>query len=243
MLDVFISAVLVALTITMGYLGVHVTLHPPNESPSTQRRYKFGFLLCGVAAVSLVVLQGVRTNKAQRASATQITNLESDIQSAKTEVENARKEVQNENARRQQAEKDLLIAITSARTGVVEDIRKTPLKVSGTGARSDEDKKKREAIRVKLGFMMNGGRALMAFCVTPPQPPMTFSCEKETRAWEVRCADYITKNMDASYLARFESATGLGVTWPGVDPQTNNIMLRVKFQTDVLERFIQELLD
>jgi hypothetical protein len=257
MLDISISTALAILTIVMAYLGVHVTLHPPGESVRTQRLYKGGFLLCGIVAVSLVILQGVRANRAQQGSANQITNLESDIRSAKTEaqnarteVSNARTEVQNESARRQQAEKDLLLTIqgttAATRKGVAEDIRKTPLKVSGAGARSDEEKTKREAIRVKLGYMMNGGRGLMGFCITPPQrsssmPP--FSCEQETRNWEIRCAEYVVKNMDASYLSRFESATGPGVTWPGADQKTNNILWRLKCQTDVLEKFIQELLD
>lgn len=259
MLDVFISALLAAVTIAMAYLGVHVTLHPPGESLRTQRRYKVAFCACGVIAVSLVVVQGIRTNKALQRSTAQITNLENDIQGAKTEAQNARAEasnarteVQKESARRQQAEKDLEIIVQSTgkatRQGVAEDIKKNPLKVSvnGAGGHTEEERKKREAVRVQLGYLMSEGRSLMSMCISPPRPPpnfnFSFSCERVTADWQMKCARYIMENMDASYFHRFGSATGLGMTWP-VDQKTNNILQRMRDQTDILEKFIQELLD
>jgi hypothetical protein len=63
-MDIAISAVLAILTILMGYLGVHVTLHPA-ESPSTARRYKIAFVFCAILTVCLVVWQGVRNSQTQ----------------------------------------------------------------------------------------------------------------------------------------------------------------------------------
>src|SRR6266404_374403 len=93
--DIILSAALATLTIVMAYLGVHVTLHPPNESPRARLRYKAGFVICGILAVALVILQGIRTGKGQRDSATQIANLRSDIQGVKTEAQNAKSEASN----------------------------------------------------------------------------------------------------------------------------------------------------
>ena len=60
LLSVLLSGGIAILTIAMAYLGVHVTLHPPNESSTARRNYKVGFILCAFASVVLVTWQGIR---------------------------------------------------------------------------------------------------------------------------------------------------------------------------------------
>ena len=167
--DIFISASLAALTMIMAYLGVHVTLHPPNESTRARRWYKIGFSACGVLAVGLVITQGVRANKSQRVSATnQIAGLKQDIggarieaQSARSEAESAKEEVRSESGRRQQAEKDLAIIIQATgkatRIGITQDLRKIPLKVEVTGKPADTPERK----RIREGVFASQSRVVL----------------------------------------------------------------------------------
>ncbi len=42
-------------------------------------------------------------------------------------------------------------------------------------SRDEADKKKRETVRTHLGLLMDGARAIMGFCITPPLPlPLNF---------------------------------------------------------------------
>lgn len=144
MLDIAISASLAALTMAMAYLGVHVTLHPPNESPRAQFWYKVGFLICGLFAIALVIAQGVRSRNSQGRAAKEIYDLKgslSSVQANLTNVETAtaliRSEQEAETARRQQAEKDLELIVQGSgkavREGVVSDIKKSPINVQLNG--------------------------------------------------------------------------------------------------------------
>lgn len=168
MLDIFISASLAALTMIMAYLGVHVTLHPPNESTRARRWYKIGFSACGVLAVGLVITQGVRANKSQKSATNQIAGLKQDIggarieaQSARSEAESAKEEVQSESGRRQQAEKDLAIIIQATgkatRIGITQDLRKIPLKVEVTGKPADTPERK----RIREGVFASQSRVVL----------------------------------------------------------------------------------
>jgi hypothetical protein len=144
MADIIISASLTALTILMAYLGVHVTLHPPNESPRAQLLYKVGFFVCGILAVMLVITQGVRSRKSQSTASNEITTLKATLSSVRSDLSNVetatsllRSEQATEIARRQQAEKDLAIIVQGSgkavRAGVVSDIKKSPITVQING--------------------------------------------------------------------------------------------------------------
>jgi hypothetical protein len=144
MVDIFVSASLAALTMVMAYLGVHVTLHPPNESPRAQYLYKLGFFVCGLLAVALVITQGVRAGRSQRRSANEISDLKGTVVSVRGQLGNVetatallRSEQTAEIARRQQAEKDLALIVQGSgkavREGVVADIKKSPISVQING--------------------------------------------------------------------------------------------------------------
>jgi hypothetical protein len=76
MLDIAISAALAVITFAMAYLGIHVTLHPPNKTSKARLFYKSGFFVCGCFMVYLVIVQGTRAKQAQRIAGNQIDGLE-----------------------------------------------------------------------------------------------------------------------------------------------------------------------
>jgi hypothetical protein len=143
-IDIGIAAALAGVTIIMGYLGVHVTLHP-QESPTARRWYKAGFIACALVAVCLVVLQGMRNGKAQYELKRAVEAAAAAAQQATTRIDQLTGDQRKEVARREQAEKDLAIIVQSSgkaiREGVAEDIKKSPIAVSVTnGAKiSPED--------------------------------------------------------------------------------------------------------
>jgi hypothetical protein len=189
MVDVILSASLAVLTVIMTYLGIHVTLHPPNESPRAQHWYKVGFFVCGAFAVALVIAQGVRANKSQSSAANQIAGLRQDVADAKTEAggakseaAGAKQEVQREDDRRQQAERDLALAIQASgqatRVGITRDLHKMPLKVEVTGKLADTPERKK--IRETLGSFVQRGMAIRDQLAT--SVPVS-QIEAEGQAW------------------------------------------------------------
>lgn len=240
MLDICISASLAALTIVMAYLGVHVTLHPPNESPRARRRYKIGFLLCGVAAVFLVITQGVRANKAQRRASGEIADLRQDIGGAKSEAQSAKLEVQSESARRQQAERDLAIIIQASgqatRAGITQDLHKIPLKVEVNGKPADTPERKQ--IREALGQFVQRGMSLRDRCAT--DVPVK-QLETEAQVWFTEAQIYLTKNLDSSYLSQFLLTHPDPLTPGSVRPEMLPLWHGLNQRVQTLDRFIDEL--
>lgn len=72
--DIFIAALLCLVTIAMGYLGVHVTLHPPSEVRA-KTKYKYLFYACAVLAVALIITQTVRNAQTQTAIRRQLADI------------------------------------------------------------------------------------------------------------------------------------------------------------------------
>ena len=209
--DIFISASLAALTILMAYLGVHVTLHPPNESPRARYWYKVGFFVCGLLAVSLVITQGVRANKSQRTANNQIASLRQDIGGAKTEAEgakseaaSARQEVQRESDRRQQAERDLATIIQASgqatRVGITQDLRKIPLKVEVTGKPADTPERKQ--IREVLGNFVRDGMRIRDQLASASTTPVS-QVEADGQRWFEAVQAYLQTNLGTSYVSQF----------------------------------------
>jgi hypothetical protein len=64
MLDILIAVLIVCVTLVTAYLGVHVTLHPP-DTVTSKRWYKVGFFLCGLIGCCLVAIQTWRNGKTQ----------------------------------------------------------------------------------------------------------------------------------------------------------------------------------
>jgi hypothetical protein len=149
--DIAIAAGLAILTIAMAYLGVHVTLHPA-DSPRSRFWYKVGFSACAVAAVGLVIWQGVRNGRAQSAFKADIADMKRDSKRARDDVQEARQDLKNESIRRQQAERDLALTVQgipkATREGVAEDIKKSPIKVEVKGGVAESAPLQTEDVRI-----------------------------------------------------------------------------------------------
>jgi hypothetical protein len=63
--DVLIPIGLAVLTVVVGYLGIHLTLHPLPTEPSALRRaqrwYKMGFVALSLIGVALIAWQAIRS--------------------------------------------------------------------------------------------------------------------------------------------------------------------------------------
>jgi len=242
-LDIALSASLAVCTIVMAYLGVHVTLHPPNESARARKLYKAGFVICGVCSVGLVIWQGVRGRDAQVASAHRIDALQDDVRAAKIETQNARHDVERESTRRGQAEKDLAIIVQatgkSTREGVAEDFKKTSIEVKVNGQPTDEATIKRQRdIRNRLGQFLAEDNTLKSKCLEAPAEA-GFSCLKALTDWYNRIKAYIGSAMEVSYLPRFDAATGLSLNYTGPSENNNSINF-LTFKAAILQEFIKE---
>ncbi len=77
-IDVFIAVVLCLVTSAMGYLWVHVTLHP-GEDRQTKNNYKLGFSVCAILAVVLIAWQTVRNADSQSSLKAQVSDLNARI--------------------------------------------------------------------------------------------------------------------------------------------------------------------
>ena len=71
----------------------------------------------------------------------------------------------------------------------------------------DSEKQKRFTIRTELGRLLARNNEIREKCESD-KPPLGFSCEGEWIRWRDDTRDYILKNMEPSYLARFKATTG-----------------------------------
>jgi len=142
-MDIAISIGIALLAAVMAYLGVHVTLHPP-ATPRSRLAYKIGFGSCVAATVIMIFWQGLRTSRSQAAMSDkvtgltgQLTTLRGDLAGEKRQLDETITALKGESERRQKAERDLADTVKrvgeSTRTGVAEDVRKSPIKVTVTG--------------------------------------------------------------------------------------------------------------
>jgi len=63
--DIAVAVALTLVAVLTAYMGLHMSLHP-SESVRTGRRYKAGFIICGVVTVFLVWWQAKRNNDSQK---------------------------------------------------------------------------------------------------------------------------------------------------------------------------------
>jgi hypothetical protein len=141
MLDIILAILSCAVGVGTAYLGLHLTMHAP-KTDTHRLAYKAGFILCGLVSCGLVGLQTYRNSTGQKSLTQQISGLKSDLTDTKSQVTDARREQQTEIARREQAEKDLKEIVQgsgmSTRKGVIEDIKKSPIKVDISGGSPEE---------------------------------------------------------------------------------------------------------
>lgn len=146
MWDIALSTLAGICTLGLGYLGLRLTLHPP-QSDHERGIYKVVFIALGIISVGIIGWQAVRTNIAQEEFKKSQSQLEIMIQDEKKATQVAHEELKSlrgqtdklradlavESARRDQAQKDMALIIkkagTETRVGVAEDFRKSPIKV------------------------------------------------------------------------------------------------------------------
>ena len=105
---------------------------------------------------------------------------------------------------------------------------------------SEEEKKKREEIRTGLGRLLAEGRAVMNYCLNPPQPAAL--CGAAAEKWYQGATKYIQQTLEPSYLSRFVNASGNSMTYTGAAAGTDPTLNGVAFRCAALEQFIEELL-
>lgn len=243
-LDISISVTLAALAFAMAYLGVRVTLHP-TESRRTKTIYKLVFWGCALVSVVLIVWQGIRNGRAQGSFARDLKDAKKEAQQAHNEVGQARQELKIESARRQQAEQDLAILVTatgrSTRQGVVEDIKRSPIKVEVSGHPIDEQAGvKLLEIRTKLGQLLSENNNIKNLCLTQPAPA-GFSCLDGTNKWAEKTRNYLSTSMETSYLPRFDAAAGPTLNYgAAANSEINGAVNYLTFKATILQEFIKE---
>jgi hypothetical protein len=219
-----------------GLPGVHVTLHPPGESEVTRRRYKTGFIICGVISVGLVVTQGFRNRQSVNAMNRDMADLAQGMTAAKTESQEAKEGVKNESVRRQQAESDLKILIDASskatRIGIAEDLRKTPLKAIP----SKVDTPEKKHIREVLGTFVQEGMKLRDRLDKTPAPVI----EPEAQQWFEKVQVYLNSTLGSSYVSQF-LLTNVEQS-PSLIPTDNlSVWHGLNERIQTLNKFIDEL--
>ena len=76
--DVLLAVASALVTLYIAYLGVHVTLHPPQDA-RTRRAYKIRFWACGLLAVALIIGQTVRNAETQSEIQTELAKIEAGV--------------------------------------------------------------------------------------------------------------------------------------------------------------------
>jgi hypothetical protein len=99
----------------------------------------------------------------------------------------------------------------------------------------------RLAIRTRLAELMERNENIKANCLADP-PIQNYSCYKETVRWGEDTVTYISQNMEPSYKARFNSASGVSLSWIGArgSQEVNNSMNYLTWKIKVLDDFIKE---
>lgn len=113
MLDTILSVLLAVCATWSGYLGMRITLHPP-QTDLEKASYKAAFIGIGVASIAVIVWQGANSHSVQEESRRDRielnTSLQVEIRAAQTardELQKLRRDMAAESERRDQAYKEL----------------------------------------------------------------------------------------------------------------------------------------
>jgi hypothetical protein len=181
-------------------------------------------------------------SRSRHAHSVEVTALNTTVAAVRTDLANLSSQEKIEVARREQAEKDLMLGMAATRQGVAEDIRKTPLHVEVKGQSPQEIESKKRA-RDGLGKLLQKNQLIRTSCQHPELLPEVahFSCFDSANSWLAEAYEFISKNMESSYAARFLSATGYAMSYDGVtDKNTENAMTTLQHKATALTEFIKE---
>lgn len=110
MWDIVLPALLALCTARLGYLGMQLTLHPP-QTVGEKAAYKFAFIIVGALSICIIIWQGTRNYSTQE-EAERVHNSENEaqrkvVQSAQNELRELRTQLANESARRTLIEQEM----------------------------------------------------------------------------------------------------------------------------------------
>jgi hypothetical protein len=108
----------------------------------------------------------------------------------------------------------------------------------------DLEKQKRFAIRTELGRLLARNNEIREKCAID-KPPLGFSCEGEWIRWRDETRNYILKNMEPPYLARFKATTGTHTEYKTTSgrflgEKESNAVNLLTFSAGTLDEFIRE---
>ena len=107
------------------------------------------------------------------------------------------------------------------------------------GQSTNETGKRRLEIRTKLAGFLDQAASIKALCLSQ----LTHACEARTHHLLQGIVAYISKNLEPSYRARFESAGGALLSYPNMTQYQNENLSLLKYKTEALEQFIKELMN
>ena len=120
-MDAILSILLCAATILMGYLGIHVSIHPASESRSSRIAYKVGFASLAFVALILVGWKELRnvsdrkvSDRQQREGETRLAALQARLEASFSDLNRSTKE----NARSEELNVQLLRTLLSQNSGI-----------------------------------------------------------------------------------------------------------------------------
>ena len=195
MLDSILELAVVALPTIAGIAG---WLMPVTER---KPKHRYWVAIVGVALSVLIYLQQdrARTTHAKESTdlADKLGQLRKETEKLRGETDQLRSEHKTEVARRQQAERDLAIIVESTgrstRTGVADDIRKSPISVNIQGQPTAKAAAKKRRIREALAAYMQQGTSLRDRCRTDDP---NSKLEQEADAWYVEVKQYLKANLE-----------------------------------------------
>jgi hypothetical protein len=129
--------------------------------------------------------------------------------------------------------------IKTALQGQQHEIDSLKQQLANNRAEEAEKRKRRLAIRNQLGVFLDEGRSIQHDIEYS-----NLSALHAKSAWEKRVEEYLAKELDSSYVARFRSPVRVPVTYPtGMDMKMAVPWTDVMERIGVLNTFISELRD
>ena len=239
MLDSILDWSVVALPTVAGIAG---WLMPVTER---KPRHRYWLALTGVALSSLIYFQQHRSRTAHanetKSVGDKMGEIRRETDKLRVQADQLRLEQQVEVARRKQAEHDLTIIIESSgkstRSGVVDDIRKSPITVNVNGQPTAQVTIEKRRIREALAQYMQQGIALRERCKA--DDPAS-NLESEANVWFGEVQKYLITNLDASFLSQFVADRPSAFSPGGVPQKRVPLWLGINNRVEQLNKFIDQ---
>lgn len=234
MLDALLDWAIVFLPTILSILGVLVSVKAPHSKHHTMLRVSlvaFGIVVSGVTFW--------QQSRSRHAHAVEVNALNNTIGSVRIDLKNLGSREELEVARREQAEKDLMVGMVAVgkqtRVGIAQDLRTIPLKIEATSKSTDTPEKKR--VREALGNFVQRGMAIRDQLATTT---LVSQVETEGQKWFDEVQLYLQTNLDSSYLSQFR-LTHTEPTPSDIPPEKLPLWHGLNERVQTLDKFIDQL--